>query len=123
VYALNDPADLVLIGVKGRCDLQVGATSREERQHGTPEVADSDEGDVFLAATVHIATYTLLQAPDVIAVRGAARVADGHEIASDLGGGAAGKGAQLMGVDAFLPLALETRQDGAIEGQATDNDR
>ena len=71
----------------------------EVRQHCTAEVADPDEGDVLAHGAVEEVADAGEAGVHVVAPVGAARVADHHEVAADLGGGHPGVPGELVRVD------------------------
>jgi hypothetical protein len=83
-----------------------------------PRSRTSDQRDLLLHRTVEEVADALDTGGDVVALVGAARVADDHEVAAHLGGADDGVPGELVGVDALDAALAEGLQQPPITAHA-----
>ena len=95
------------VDVERRHDGHGRALVGEVGEHRVPEVADADQRDLLLQRPVEEVADALDARGDVVALVGAAGVADDHEVAAHLGRADHGVSRELVRVDALDAALVE----------------
>jgi hypothetical protein len=106
------------VDVERRHDRHGRALVGEVREHGVPQVADADQRHLLLHRSVEEVADALDAGGHVVALVGAAGVADDHEVAAHLGRADDGVAGELVGVDALDAAFAERLQQPPVAAHA-----